>query len=294
MTQQNATAVPNISLRTVITRSPLLAFFALAFLFTWPFLIADALGSFGLIPFRLVTSGPGVLITILMGYGPTFAALLVSAVIGGRAEVGTLLRRLLIWRVGVQWYAAAILGPATLFFLAAQIYVLLGGSLRSLPPVGLLEVALNVLLLLIVHSLVNGEELGWRGFALPRLQNTQSALMASIILGAVWAFFHLPLFFTQGGGVGGSQAGMPALAFVIQVIASSILLTWLFNHTRGSVLLACLFHAATNTWSELFAARTTDGSLMWLQTALFCAAALAVVLIFGATNLARNLERVRQ
>lgn len=293
MSEQLATIHPGFSAKTLVRRLPLVAFFVIAFAFTWTFLIADALGSRGLIPFRLTTSGPGVLITIVMGYGPAFAALIVAYVTRGKSGIGDLMRRYLYWRVGMQWYAAAILGPVILFFLASRVYVGLGGTLRALPPVGPVELALNLVVLFLVHGLVNGEEIGWRGFALPRLQGKQNALISSLILGIVWALFHLPLFFTQGGGVGGSQANFPIAGFVVQVVASSILVTWIFNSTRGSLLLAACFHASVNTVSEVFASSTPDALLFWLQGGLFCVAAVVVVSVFGATNLAR-LERVQE
>lgn len=121
-------------LRSIISRHPLTAFFLLAFGLTWPFLIADALGSRGLIPFRLSLEGPGIAVVILMGYGPTFAALIASGVTGGKPGIRSLLRPLLRWRVGIQWYAITILGTGLLFFGAARLYVLVGGTLRAVPP----------------------------------------------------------------------------------------------------------------------------------------------------------------
>lgn len=294
MSQQIAIAKSNPSMGALIRRFPLASFLVLAFAFTWVFLIADALGSRGWIPFRLATEGPGLVITLLTGYGPTMAALLVAGVIGGRAGMGKLLRRLLIWRVGVQWYAVAILGPAIVFFGASQLYVLSGGTLRPMPPVGPLELAVNLIVLFIVSAVINGEELGWRGFALPRLQNKMNALVASLVLGFIWGLFHLPLFFTQGGGAGGNQASMPPVAFFVQIMAMSVVLTWVFNHTRGSVLLAFLFHASVNTVSQVWASSTPDALHYWLVTGLFCAAAVIVVAVYGASNLSRTTTRVRE
>jgi len=153
---------PNSALKSAISRRPLVAFFVLAFGLTWPFMIADALGSWGLLPFRLTLAGPGIVVVLLMGFGPTFAALIVTSATSGKAGIRALLSRLLTWRVGIQWYIAAILGTFSLFFGAAQLYTLLGRTLRTIPPfsAGLI---LMMLVSLLAHGLLNGEELGWLG-----------------------------------------------------------------------------------------------------------------------------------
>lgn len=294
MSQQITTTQSKSSLGELVLRFPLAAFFVLAFALTWPFMIADALGSYRVIPFRLSASGPGLVLALLMSYGPTFAALIVTFVISGWTGIRKLLSRLLIWRVGLRWYVVAILGPFLIFFAAIGVYLLLGGTMRPLPQLGILEFGASITILFLVQGLVNGEEIGWRGFALPRLQNRQIALLASLSLGLIWGLFHLPLFFTQGGGVGGNQASVPMLAFVAQILASSILATWIFNNTRGSLLLMYCFHASINTASQVFASASPDGQLFWIQGGLFCLAAVSVVVGYGAANLSRTNERVRE
>jgi membrane protease YdiL (CAAX protease family) len=136
--------------------------------------------------------------------------------------------------------------------------------------------------------MVNGEEIGWRGFALPRLQSRQSALASSLVLGAVWALFHLPIFFAHGDSVLGSQNSMNPLAFLIDVLAGAILMTWLFNNTHGSLLIAYLYHAAVNTWtSEVFRISSVDSALVMLVVAV------SVVAIFGPVRLTRKPAGVK-
>ncbi len=180
-----APSSPTTGLKGLIIRYPLVAFFVLAFGLTWPYLIADALGSWGLLPFRLP-----LVLWIPMGYGPTFAALIVTGATSGKAGIHALLRRLLVWRVGAPWYALAIGGLVIPSAITLGLYTLLGGH-APLPAFSL-GLILQLLVLLLVHGLINGEELGWRGYALPRLQAQRSALAASLILGAIWAMFHLP------------------------------------------------------------------------------------------------------
>ena len=108
-------------------------------------------------------------------------------------------------------------------------------------------------------------------------------------MGLVWALFHLPYFFTLGS----SQTDMPPLSFTLRVIGLSVLFTWLYNNTRGSVLLAYLLHAAVNTWSRVFPIDHAPPLADWLSTGVTCLAAAAVLAAFGAEHLTRNGRRVR-
>jgi membrane protease YdiL (CAAX protease family) len=127
-------------------------------------------------------------------------------------------------------------------------------------------------LAVVVFVLVVGEEVGWRGFALPRLLERQSALQASLVLGLLWGLWHLPTFFIPGT----PQAGIPIPAHLVYVIALSVLFTWMYLHTRGSLLLATLFHGAVNTLG--FINPAVDPSLRWwLIAGVYAAAALVVL-----------------
>jgi membrane protease YdiL (CAAX protease family) len=264
-----------------------LIFFALAFGLTWPLLIADALGSHGVIPFRLAFSGPGIVVTLLVGYGPTLAALIVTGITDGMVGVWTLLKGLLIWRVGWRWYGAAIFIPAVLQLVAVMLAPLVGGSWPVLSMASL-PLLLNAILLFVVHGVINGEEIGWRGFALPALQANRSALSSSLILGVVTGLFHLPLFFTQGGGAGGNFSNESTLAFMTAIIGVSVLFTWIYNNTRGSLLLVYMFHAAFNTWTEVFQSDAPGTWLSWLRAGSICLAALIIVLVYRPAQLKHN------
>jgi uncharacterized protein len=280
ITTQPAPASP---LRQFIIRRPLSVFFGLAFGISWLFLIADALGSHGLIPFRLTLSGPGLILVLLMSYGPTFAALIVSWATEGAAGLRALLGRLLPWRAGLRWYALALAGPAAYALMIGKLQELLGATLQPLPgPVH--QVVLMGLVGSIVRGVVNGEELGWRGYALPRLQERYTALTASLILGVIWFAFHLPIIFTDGG-VGGSQTLDNALPFLVGVLAMSVIITWIFNATHGSMLPIILLHGAYNTWPDLFAMTSGNPALGWLWPAISVLLATIVVLRFGPARL---------
>ncbi len=287
----SAITVPSIPVNeSFVQKRPLIAFFLLVFGLTWPFMIVDALGSHDILPFRL--SIPWM---IVMGYMPTLAAVIVTGLTKGRGGIRALFGKLLIAKVGLRWYIFAIFGYAAVCAGAIRLSNLFGEV--SVPflsenfpqfsnPV---EMIVSVTMMFLAISLVNGEELAWRGFALPRLQAKHSALTSSLILGVVWALFHLPLFFTLTGS---SQAGASFLGFLISTVSLTILFTWMYNHTRGSVLLAYLLHGATNTWSQIFSIDHNGNPFVgFAMTGLVTLAAVIVVIAYGPAQLTRQPEK---
>ena len=213
---------------------PLAVFFLLAFVVTWAVWVPRAAG--------VELGAVGQLWT----WVPAAAALIAAVLTGGRAAVAELGSRLVRWRVGWRWYAVVVLGPAAFSFAVAALYALLGGSwAAAVPPAlrggtPLTMLPLFLLVLFVTDGL--GEEVAWRGFALPRLLVRHNALVASLILGSLWAAWHLPLVWTEGAPL----FGQPVWLLLLDMTAKSVLFTWVFLHSRGSVLLAALFHATTN------------------------------------------------
>lgn len=277
---------------TPVRRNPLTIFFILVIALTWPFLIVDALGSHGVFAFRL-----SIPLLIVTGYMPTLAAVIVTGLTEGKAGVRALFRKLLIARVGLRWYLFAIFGFGILCVAAILLYNLIGGSPAlpllapdAPPPSNVPVFLLNFLLLLVVTGLVNGEELAWRGYALPKLQEKYSALTSSLILGVIWTMFHLPLFFTLTGS---SQANESFASFLVGTVSLTVLFTWMYNHTRGSVLLAYLLHAAINTWTRIFSVSTANRLESWILTALVTLLAVIVIVAAGPENLSRTGTRIK-
>jgi membrane protease YdiL (CAAX protease family) len=217
----------------LMRRHPLVTFFLLVFILTWVVWVPRASGA------HLGVVGQA------WTWIPAIAALLAAALTGGRGALRELGSRLVRWRVGWQWYVVVILGPATFSLAVAGIYTLFGGSWADAAPPAILVGPLVVLpLFLVILTLTDGlgEELAWRGFALPRLLTRYNALAASLILGVIWALWHLPLLWTEGG----PMYQLPVWLLLLDVTAKAVLFTWVFLHTRGSVLIAMLFHGATN------------------------------------------------
>jgi len=278
---------------SLVKKYPLVVFFLLVFGLTWPFMIVDALGSHDILPFRL-----SVPLMLVMGYMPTLAAVIVTGITKGGQGLGALFGKLLIAKVGLRWYAFAIFGYTAVCAGAIGLSNLSGGAgipflSEDFPkfsnPV---EMVLSVVAMFIALSLVNGEELAWRGFALPRLQAKYNALTSSLILGVFWGLFHLPLFFTLTGS---SQAGTNFITFLLSTVSLTVLFTWMYNHTRGSVLLAYLLHGATNTWTRIIAIDHNSNPLVGNgMMALTILAAVIVLFTMGAENLSQTNTRIQE
>jgi membrane protease YdiL (CAAX protease family) len=162
---------------------------------------------------------------------------------------------------------------------ALGLSVLLGGSTPTVDAT--IPIALVMFVFSIFPGSALGEELGWRGFALPHLQAGRSALRASIVLGALWGAWHLPLWLT------GTDSHPLSLypAFVLTVIASSVLYTWMYNSTGGSLLIIVLYHAASNLPLTLLIAPL--GSRMTQPFLIY----VAVVVATGAAHLSRTHQK---
>lgn len=242
----------------MIKRHRLIVFFVLAYLFSWyPWFLALARGK---------TTGPNPL-------GPLVAALVVTALTEGRSGVKALLAGLVRWRVGIRWYAAVFLLPVAVCIAAACVNVLIGAPMPQLSKLaGWREVAESFVFIFLFIGL--GEEPGWRGFALPKLQETRSPLAASLVLAPLWAIWHLPLM--------GNEFPLPIVpAFLITIFPATIITTWIYNRTNGSVLLSMLFHATVNTVGAglIFPLFTgTNVVVLWyVYAAIWTAAAVFVV-----------------
>jgi membrane protease YdiL (CAAX protease family) len=214
-------------------------------------------------------------------YAPALMAIAVTAVRRGRVGLSDLFRSLLRIRARWIWIAVSLLGYPALWLAVSLVEAASGGRLAGFD----FQPWLVALPLLLLHGQILtdpgalGEELGWRGFALPRLLELIDARTAALILGVVWAVWHLPAFYV--GSL--SQSSIQFLPFIATVVAFSVLMTWIFVNTRGSVLWAgvvphLMFNATPHAGIH---------PVGWITMA-----AAVLVLIFGGRHL-RGLGRSR-
>lgn len=185
-----------------------------------------------------------------------------------------MLRKLVLWRVGFKWYLIALLLPAVIRFAALGVLYLfgyIGWEFHFRPWHELLGVFLLMLLL------VPLEEIGWRGYALPRLQGMYGAFWASIILGVLWSLWHLPLVWLAGSYQQSDSPLEYMIVFTVTILPISILFTWLYNHTNGSLLLASLFHAAINITESAIVLRDKDGLFLLLVSSVLSAVLVGII-----------------
>src|SRR5215218_6455722 len=269
-----------LRLWSVIKRHPIITFFVLTYALSW---ILES----PLVFLRdSVTDTQGLVLILLASNVPSVLAIVLTAVVLGRGSLRKLLARLVIWRVNPLWYLVVVV-PAVLAGGMVAFNALLGGPAISVDATLLSAVLL--LAFMIFPGSALGEEVGWRGYALPRLQTGRSALSASLILGVIWGFYHLPLYFT-------GQAFRPLSLFppfLIGIIALSVILTWVYNSIGGSLLMVVLIHATFNLPLTLLLERL--GSQMTLPLLLYfgltVVAAIVVVIVAGPKHLSRKRHK---
>lgn len=248
-------------------------YFLTAFLIVTP-LISLAIPAF--------LSLPAEVTPLILVFVPALLAVIFTAITEGRKGVGTLLKKLVQVRVGLKWYVIAI-GLALGLRLAMSALALILGWIPTIQvnPWSLAEFIIIGLFTFIGAVM---EELGWRGYALPRLLAHRSALLSALIIGIPWGIVHLGLILP-----GQMNAGTSWLGTILFLMGLSVILTWFFIHTRGSLVIVILFHAAQNYFVFLNGGIDLAQS-MWLLTAVTLALALVLVILFGA-NLQRSLEK---
>jgi uncharacterized protein len=229
----------------VVKRHPVIAFFVLAYAISW-----------GALPFEAVRFLPS---------GPFFAALIVIPITQGWAGMRELGSRMIRWRVRWYWYALALSLPVAVHLVSAGVSLGLGD-----PVPWLAQFSLTTFLMVFAIRLVNpadgplGEHPGWNGVALPYLQADRSPLLATTILATLVAGWHLPLFFLEEG-----RLEPPLLVGgLVTTMAVTFWYAWLFNHTRGSVLLVVVAHSVEGS---------IQAEIGWIYMGVWLAVAIGLV-----------------
>jgi membrane protease YdiL (CAAX protease family) len=250
---------------------------------------------FGTAPTLIVATGllPAAW-TQLGALSSSLAAVVLVVIEDRKGGLRELLSRALIWRVGIQWWAFALFFMIIPSVASLYLYHLLGGPAVDWSGLQPLYTVVPMFIFLTIAAGI-GEEFGWRGFLLPRLQSRHNALVSALMVGVAWATWHIPLFFIKGTSQYEQQlqAGLlPAiLGYALFVIAQSVQFTWLFNNTKGSVLLAAVFHGASNTWAVYIDVyRGHFGGILTVM-ALSVLITIIIVAMSGATNLSRKYKR---
>jgi len=213
---------------------PFITFVFIAFLIGFPALYISTLH---------VSLGIQILLFLLGSYGVSIAAFITLHLFHLTKESGELLNRLKTWRIYPVNYLISISIPTGIWLITAFIVYLAGSTINAS------WIGLAAFPIILITNL--GEEIGWRGFALPQLLKSYQPLNASIVLGIIWGVFHFPLYW---------QRPLFAILFLAFTPALSIIITWLFLRSKGSILLITLVHATYNAWVQVFL--TTNSELI--------------------------------
>lgn len=260
-------------------------YFLIAFIFSWLFWIPQALISTGLL------SAPSIFTNFLFSpfnpaaFGPLVSAFALTYINEGKEGIKHLLKRGVDYKFKKRWYVP-------IFFLfpimtcSALLLAILSGE--DLPELSVLSNPLFIAVGFVYIFFLGGpfqEEWGWRGYALDGLQAKWNAVISSLILGGIWGAWHLPLFFISGT----IQSQTPIWGFMILILCGTILFTWVYNNTKGSILAVMLFHTMNNLSFFIFPTlQTTLGGLYLLI--LNVAFAVAAPMIWGPKTLVREIN----
>lgn len=263
-----------------IKRNSIVSYFIIAYVVSWSFEIPLALSYQGIISAHIP-----MWLHYFVALGPLSAALMMTSLTEGESGIRNLIARLFKWRVNVRYYIFAILIPMGMFVLACLCNRIFTGNWADLTLLGQVDYlpyltpvgALGIWFL----TFGLGEETGWRGFALPHLQKTHSAATSTLILGTLWACWHLPMFFYRDTYIQMGIMGFPMLA--ISLLFAAMIFTWLYNSTNGSLFIVIIFHAVFNWLTSNEAGGSFAGIMLSIAVILW---ALYIPRRYGVENAA--------
>jgi membrane protease YdiL (CAAX protease family) len=269
----NPSRAPFAALISRLRRHPLPLFFVACFVVTWPVqLLLVRTGAH-----LTLDAGPFVLVPLAVAAcGPSLAAIAVTAPLSGWRGVRGLLTQARSWRIHPCWYVLALVLP-TIILLAGN--ALFAAYTHDLPP-GWRWIQLPTWQWSVAAFVPPvGEELGWRAFALPRLQRRINTLCAALIIGGIWGAWHLPIFLFP-------EMSLPDFPFFFaQVVASSVVMTWLYNSTGGRLGITLVAHLMLNLIFVNYPPMSATGVRPIACAALVAAAVAGIAVLAGGRSL---------
>jgi membrane protease YdiL (CAAX protease family) len=278
-TISSAVSAQENAFKAFARRHPLTGYFALAFALTWVLLIPIMFSQMGLGLFNLPEPLLFILFLLSTYSGPLPAALIMTSLIDGKEGRRQLWRRMIQWRVGLGWYLLVLVGYPLIFLVGLTFY------LGTAPWIGLSQNWPLIFTYYLPIAAVGiifpslGEEPGWRGFALPRLQQQYGPLVGTLILGVLHGLWHLPAYFIPGAILEGPFDITAFAANTGLLIAMTVIWTWLFNNAGQSIFFAMFVHGVSNATSGLIPQLVADPSAdPWASFKIGAVVALLLIL----------------
>lgn len=264
----------------------LLKFFLLTYAVTWTCFFGSVAMSRSTVPAVAALGGLGGPLFLLGVFAPSLVALALTAWTDGREGARALLGRILRWQVGARWYVFALVYMAAVKLAAAFVHRAVTGTWPRFGETPLLIMAAAIVISTWVQA---GEEIGWRGYALPRLAERIGLAPASLLLGVLWATWHLPLFFLPGADTSGQSFPL----YLSQVTALSVAMAWLYWKTGGSLLLVMILHAAINNTKDIVPSAVAESAAMnpWTLSGSLVGWLTAALLWIGAAFFLVQMRR---
>ncbi|GAB4407026.1 MAG: type II CAAX endopeptidase family protein [Anaerolineales bacterium] len=258
----------------LVRRYPVAAFYVLAFVISWLGWFPQTLHARGIFPFD------SPLFALLGGAGPTLAAVLVIWALKGKDGPRELFAPLAWWRASWGWWAFAFLGWFGIAAVALGVGALFGGRFDAVLRFNWAAVPAIFVTMLLSNV---WEEIGWRGFALPRLQERYGDLAIAVIMGLLWSLWHLPLYLNPTS----PMSQLPWVGDVVFSVALTVIYTWLYNGTGRSLLFVSVLHAMSNTVAFALAESGAFSSSYGFVVGVTAAVAAAIVLACGPRRFRR-------
>lgn len=271
-------------MKKLIQSHPVTSFVAFTLLYSWTLWLLMILSNKGLLPFKFPTN-------FLGSFGPAFGALIVTGIIQGKTGLKNILKSLINWKTSAWSYLFAIFFIIMVYVLTAGITYLINPTLLKLGRFpGFPENVIYFFVIAIVGGPL-GEEIGWRGFLQPQLLKRFTPAKASLFIALVWLLWHIPLFWLEGA----AQSGGSIIYFGLSVIAMAFLFTLLYLKSKGSLLLAILFHTMINYVSAfiipgILPASETDKTFGHVSTYILFVLAIMFFIIYNRTFTAKNSD----